>query len=81
MLHYFAGILTYREEQGASQVHSCDLLLVQGCRNRIHEPGVHWVEIWEGGRPGDKAELYRLYRSSDSIETSRVTAARARPSG
>jgi hypothetical protein len=81
MLHYFAGILTYREEQGAPQVRSCDLLLVQGSRNRIHEPGVNWVEIWEGGRPGDKAELYKLYRLSESIETSRASAARAGPSG
>jgi len=81
MLHYFAGLLTYRYEQDARQVHPCDVLLVQGFRSGIHEPGGNWVEIWKGGRPGDRVELYKLYRWSDSIGTSRTSAARTGPSG
>ena len=61
MLHYFAGIVTYREE-AAGRRRDCDLMLVQGIPQEEKAPPGNWIRIWEGNRPGDKAERYRLYR-------------------
>jgi hypothetical protein len=61
MLHYVAGIVTYREEI-PDRRRKCDLLLAQG--KPLDEnvlPG-EWKKIWEGQRPGDKDERYRLYQ-------------------
>jgi 4-amino-4-deoxy-L-arabinose transferase-like glycosyltransferase len=62
LLQYFAGVVAYRSEVGGRSA-DCDVLLVQGSRERIYDPGPQWIEIWEGARPGDRKELYRLYRS------------------
>ena len=62
MLHYVSNIVTYREEVAARRRH-CDLLLTQGvAKEEVVLPG--WRRIWEGARPGDKVERYRLYRRS-----------------
>ena len=61
MLHYFAGIVTHREEV-PSRRRECGLLLVQGHPRTETAPRGPWKKIWEGGRPGDKDERYRLYR-------------------
>jgi 4-amino-4-deoxy-L-arabinose transferase-like glycosyltransferase len=61
MLHYFAGIVTFREESPARR-RDCDLLLVQGTPHAEHAPRGEWTKIWEGGRPGDKTERYRVYQ-------------------
>jgi 4-amino-4-deoxy-L-arabinose transferase-like glycosyltransferase len=61
MLHYFAGILTYREES-AERRRDCDLMLVQGVPQEERAPAGNWIKVWEGNRPGDKSERYRLYR-------------------
>ena len=61
MLHYFAGIVTYREE-APSRKRACELLLVQGHPQVEVNPPGRWKKTWEGGRPGDKDERYRLYR-------------------
>jgi len=60
LLHYFSRIVTHREEVAASR-RNCDLLLVQGiAKEEAVLPG--WRKLWEGARPGDKVERYRLYR-------------------
>jgi len=61
LLHYFAGIVTYREEVPGRR-RDCELLLVQGRPKEETAPGAPWQKIWEGARPGDKDERYRLYR-------------------
>lgn len=61
MLHYFADILTHREE-AAERRRDCDLMIVQGTPQSAPVPAGNWVKIWEGNRPGDKVERYRLYR-------------------
>jgi len=61
MLHYHAGIVTHRDEV-PSRKRNCSLLLVQGYPLFENPPGPGWKKIWEGGRPGDKDERYRLYR-------------------
>ena len=61
MLHYFGGIITRRDEV-AERRRRCQLLLVQGHPRAEVAPRGGWKKIWEGGRPGDKDERYRLYR-------------------
>jgi hypothetical protein len=66
-LHYFANIITYREEIPERR-RDCDLLLVQGKpldENVIRAP---WKKIWEGQRPGDKDERYRLYQRAARVK-------------
>ena len=67
MLHYFAGILTHREEV-QSRKQNCELLLTQGTPQAEIVPPGQWKKIWEGGRPGDKDERYRLYRRTAPIK-------------
>ncbi len=61
MLEYYANIITRREEVvGKTQ---CNLLLIQGWSgDNIPGPGPKWRQIWEGSRPGDKNERYRLFQ-------------------
>ncbi len=60
MLHYFANIITVRLEKSGPRP-DCDLLIVQDNWKDPGEAGGPWEMIWEGRRPGDKAERYRLY--------------------
>jgi 4-amino-4-deoxy-L-arabinose transferase-like glycosyltransferase len=60
-LHYFAGIVTHREEMPGRR-RSCELMLVQGRPQEEIAPVGSWQKIWEGSRPRDKDERYRLYR-------------------
>jgi hypothetical protein len=60
LLHYFAGIITHREEVPERR-RSCELLLMQGRSQEEIAPPRPWQKIWEGARPGDRDERYRLY--------------------
>jgi len=60
MLHYQAGIITYREEV-PERARTCDVLLVQGERARPPEIPAGWHQMWEGTRPGEKKEYFWLY--------------------
>ncbi len=61
MLYYFGNITTERlEKNGPRQ--DCDLLITQDNWKLPGKLGAPWVLIWEGRRPGDKQERYRLYR-------------------
>lgn len=43
----------------------CRWLLVQGhSRTELNPPGRGWQRVWEGNRPGDRKERFRLYRRS-----------------
>lgn len=61
LLHYYTGIITHREEVPERR-RECELLLTQG--KPLDESWLpqNWKQIWEGQRPGDKDERYRLYR-------------------
>jgi hypothetical protein len=62
MFHYMAGIITYRDEVPGRQ-RECDVLLIQGFRKNIQPPPKgKWRLLWEGARPGDNRELFRLYQ-------------------
>ena len=57
---YFVGLNTVREElPGASR---CGVLLVQAHAGRDLVTGPGWSEIWRGSRPGDRREVFILYR-------------------
>lgn len=61
LLEYHAGILTRRVELTAKP--ACELLLVQGyAADRGTSPGEEWRQIWDGARPGDNAERFRLFQ-------------------
>ena len=61
LFHYFAGIVTLRQER-TRRADECDVHLVQGFRGKLAAPEGTWTLVWEGARPGDRKELYRLYR-------------------
>ena len=61
MLSYFANIITVRLEKSGPRP-DCDLLITQDNWKDPGQAGGPWDMIWEGRRPGDKAERYRLYR-------------------
>jgi len=61
MLDYFANIITVRLEKSGPRP-DCDLLIVQDNWKDPGQAGGPWEMIWEGRRPGDKEERYRLYR-------------------
>ncbi len=67
MLHYFANIITWRLDAPGRRREDCDFALVQGVASEEHVPLGPWQKIWEGTRPGDKVERYRLYRLSGGI--------------
>ncbi len=58
---YHAGLLTVPLDRARPD--ACRLLLVQGNpRDERDGPSAAWAKIADVGRPGDKAERYRLYR-------------------
>ena len=64
LLHYFAGIATYQMET-ARRGADCEYVLVQwrtGENERTPMMRAHWETLWEGARPGDRTERFRLYR-------------------
>lgn len=59
-LDYFANIRTLPESYRKSA--SCNLVLTQGSAQReTFPPGSGWRKIWEGQRPGERNERFRLY--------------------
>ncbi len=62
-LSYHAGIRTRAFDR--LKPAACRLLIVQGSpRDELGAPGAGWVKLADVGRPGDKAERYRLYRQT-----------------
>lgn len=61
MLHYYSGIQAQRFEK--VQRLDCDLYLIQDERRRTKiDPGPDWNLIWQGKRPSDRHESFRLYQ-------------------
>jgi 4-amino-4-deoxy-L-arabinose transferase-like glycosyltransferase len=61
MLYYFGNITTERLEKSGPRP-DCDLLITQDNWKDPGKLGAPWALVWEGRRPGDKHERYRLYR-------------------
>jgi 4-amino-4-deoxy-L-arabinose transferase-like glycosyltransferase len=60
LLDYFANIRTVRDDLPVAA--RCKALLVQAAPQRIPQIGPEWTEGWRGSRPGDRNELFLLYR-------------------
>lgn len=61
MLEYFAGLRTLSVERMATEAERCDVYLWQGWAGDREALAAPWEKRWEGARPGDRKELYRLY--------------------
>ena len=60
-LAYFVGIEPVAEDSDAGQ--ACKWLLVVGdTRRELAAPNGKWSKVWEGNRPGDRKETFRLFR-------------------
>jgi len=60
-LAYFVGIEPTALETSAGK--TCDwLLLVGDTRQELALPDAAWHKVWEGSRPADRKEKFRLYR-------------------
>lgn len=60
-LAYFTGIEPLAVSTPGGR--DCDWLLVQGdSRRELAAPDGNWSRVWEGSRPGDRRERFRLYR-------------------
>lgn len=60
-LAYFLEIEPVAESSKAGQ--ACNWLLVVGdTRGELAAPGNQWTKVWEGNRPGDRKEKFRLFR-------------------
>jgi len=60
LLDYFVNLTTIREDHPAAA--RCKALLVQATPLRVPSPGPAWTEAWRGSRPGDRNELFIVYR-------------------
>jgi 4-amino-4-deoxy-L-arabinose transferase-like glycosyltransferase len=61
LLHYHAGLITERRENGRGD--GCKWLLIAGRIDERRAPGAAWKLVWEGSRPRDRERL-TLYRRS-----------------
>jgi hypothetical protein len=72
LLVYFAQVTTERLETVPDA--GCKALLVQGWRaTGAPAPAPDWIAVWEGARPGDLREFYRLYRKDVALDHAVVT--------
>jgi 4-amino-4-deoxy-L-arabinose transferase-like glycosyltransferase len=60
LLDYFQGLRTV--PPASAQAAQCDMMLAQASPTRIPATPEGWIEIWRGSRPGDRNELFLLYR-------------------
>lgn len=61
MLDYFGNIATLRLELPGKKP-GCRWLITQDNWSNISAMGAPWELVWEGRRPGDNVERFRLYR-------------------
>lgn len=57
---YFVDIAPIAHDSLAGR--QCRWLLVVGSGSELAAPGDGWTQVWEGRRPGERREKFRLYR-------------------
>ena len=62
LLNRYLGFFFQRP--GGPFAPACKLRLVQATPSRPPAPVAGWEEIWRGARPGDKSELFVVYRKA-----------------
>ena len=60
MFDYFANIRFVAPKSAAAA--DCSWLLIQGSRSSAPDVGAIWLQVWEGARPAERVEQFRLYR-------------------
>jgi hypothetical protein len=60
LLDYFANLRTFSDDDPAGQ--RCNTVLVQASPLRVPPAPPRSEEVWRGARPGDRNELFILYR-------------------
>ena len=60
LLDYFVNMQTVRDDIPAAS--RCRALLVQAAPSRIPAVAREWTEAWRGSRPGDRNEIFILYK-------------------
>jgi hypothetical protein len=60
LLDHYIQLRTYKPDHANAA--NCNTLLVQASRGKLPVVGAQWTEAWRGSRPGDKTELFVLYR-------------------
>jgi len=68
LLYHYAGLRFHRPEDSRSA--ACGIKLVQSAPARLPPAGTGWIEIWRGSRPGDKSEMFVLYRRGPAAASS-----------
>jgi 4-amino-4-deoxy-L-arabinose transferase-like glycosyltransferase len=63
LLSQYAGLRFLRPDNPAAP--ACRIRIVQAAPGRVPEAGEDWTELWRGSRPGDKSELFVLYRRAN----------------
>src|SRR5206468_396777 len=67
LLDYFAAIRTVPEDAAAAD--RCEVMLAQSSPGRRAAPEAGWEESWRGARPGDRNEMFVLYRRAARAST------------
>ena len=60
MFDYFADIRFVAPKSAAAT--NCSWLLTQGSKSSALEVEAIWLQVWEGARPAERVEQFRLYR-------------------
>ena len=60
LVKYYTGALTHRLDNG--DTHTCGLMLIQSDPHAPDIPTGEWIQVWQGHRPGDADEVFKLYR-------------------
>ncbi|MCA3028130.1 MAG: glycosyltransferase family 39 protein [Rhodocyclaceae bacterium] len=60
MFDYFAGIRFVAPKSAAAA--NCSWLLIQGSKTSAPDVAAVWSQVWEGARPAERVEQFRLYR-------------------
>jgi 4-amino-4-deoxy-L-arabinose transferase-like glycosyltransferase len=69
LFDYFVNLRLVREEMPAAR--RCSVLLVQAVPGKLPDPGPDWTSAWQGSRPGDRTEVFALYRRVGDVRSSR----------
>lgn len=72
ILDYYTNL--HIEVFEASQQTNCDLYLIQDEKSHTKiEPGEGWNPLWNGRRPSDRRESFRLFQHSSAVSASAKT--------
>ena len=60
LLDHYIQLRTFRPDH--ANAGNCTTLLLQATPGRLPDVGAQWSETWRGSRPGDKSEMFVVFR-------------------